>query len=78
VRASDEPPEHERVDRVALVVVTLFFLLFVCRGVISALIDGEQVGVALLAAGLGLVSVGIVLLPAWRHRRTRRRRLGRL
>lgn len=72
-----EPPEGERVDRVAVVVMVVLFTFFLVRGVIPALIDGAQVGIALVATGLMLFALGLVLLPAWRGRRARRG-LGRL
>jgi hypothetical protein len=63
---------REGVDRVTVVVVTCLLVFSVIRGVIPALIDGRQVGIALLVTGLASGALAIALLPAWRHRRARK------
>jgi hypothetical protein len=70
-RPVTDQPGRECVDRVTVVVMVVFIAFVLVRGVIPALIDGERLGVALLAAGLGLVGLAISLLPAWRQRRHR-------
>jgi hypothetical protein len=68
-KISADTSEPERVDRVVVAVVGLFLVFVLIRGVIPALMHGEQVGMALLAAGLGFVALAIALLPAWKDRR---------
>jgi hypothetical protein len=69
-------PEEDR-DGVAVIVVAAVLVWFTIRGVIPALIDGVDVGAALLTTSSLIVALGLVLLPAWRRRRARRR-FGRL
>lgn len=69
-------PEDDR-DGVAVIVVAAVLVWFTIRGVIPALIDGVDVGAALLTTSSLVASLGLVLLPAWRRRRARRV-LGRL
>jgi hypothetical protein len=71
MRANEAPPERERVDRVAVIVVSVFLAFCVIRGVIPALIAGEQIGMVLLATGLALLALALALLPARRRRRGR-------
>lgn len=70
-RPATDQPSRGCVDRMTVVVMVFFVAFVLVRGVIPALIDGEQLGVALLAAGLGLLGLAVSLLPACRQRRRR-------
>lgn len=72
MRMTDAPTERERVDRVTVIVVASLLVFFVIRGMIPALIDGKQVGMALVATGLVAVGLAFALLPMWFRRRARR------